>query len=206
MRLNVDLATAAMILALVLNGAAMPQAAMAEGGKVQAGEPVLVGERGPEVFVPGVPGSVLPKWKHGWGKDDLEETPGKTLAHVVKPSAWDRWLADLPESTNVEDWRTPVQRAEDNQLWRVSWDPTFENPYESYYAPGGAGYQPGVATPSGKTYVQFPPAPPENELTPSDEIYADWVKSKSQPAMKASTAPDWLRDQESQWLLKQKRK
>ena len=53
MRLNIDVATAAIILAQALNGAAMPQAAMAEGGKVQAGEPVLVGERGPEVFVPG---------------------------------------------------------------------------------------------------------------------------------------------------------
>jgi len=159
MRLNVDLATAAMILALVLNGGPMPQAAMAEGGKVKKGEPVLVGERWPEVFVPGVPGSAFPKWKHGH-IDRGQESPGGTLGHLVKPQAWDRWLADLPESKNIEDWRTPVQKAEDNQLWRVTWDPTYETPYEQ------------VAKP----LVQFPPAP------------------------MVSTAPDWLRDQEMQWV------
>jgi hypothetical protein len=163
MRLNVDLATAAMILALVLNGGLMPQAAMAGDSKVKKGEPVLVGESGPEVFVPGVPGTVFPKWKHGTG-DRQQEDAGYSLAHVVKPQAWDRWLADLPESKNVEDWRTPTQKAEDNQLWRLSWDPTYENPYEQFYSPGA---------PGGKPLVQFPPV---------------------------STTPDWLRDQETQWV------
>jgi hypothetical protein len=67
----------------VLNGGPMAQAAMAEGGHVRAGEPVLVGEHGPEVFVPGVPGSVLPKWKHGWGRDFDQETPGRTLGKAA---------------------------------------------------------------------------------------------------------------------------
>jgi hypothetical protein len=132
---------------------------MAEGGKVKKGEPVPVGENGPEVFVPGVPGSVFPKWKRGMG-DRQQEDAGYSLAHVVKPHAWDSWLADLPESKNIEDWRTPTQKAEDNQLWRVTWDPTYETPYEQFAKP----------------LVQFPPVPP------------------------VSTAPDWLRDQETQWV------
>lgn len=35
------------------------------GGPVRAGAPYLVGERGPELFVPGQSGTVMP---HGWGK------------------------------------------------------------------------------------------------------------------------------------------
>jgi hypothetical protein len=165
MRLNVDLATAAMILALVLNGGLMPQKAMAEGGNAKAGEPILVGERGAEVIVPQKQSTTIPipKWKHGMG-DRAQEDAGYSFAHIVKPEAWDRWLAGLPESKNVEDWRTPQQKIEDNNLWRVSWDPTFENPYEQFYAPGA---------PGGKPLVQFPPV---------------------------STTPDWLRDQETQWV------
>jgi hypothetical protein len=92
---------------------------------------------------------------------------GYTLAHVVRPAAWDRWLADLPESKNVEDWRTPEQKADDDRNWRVTWDPTFENPYEIYYAPGSPGFRPPVQLPS--------------------------------------TTPDWLKDQESQWLKANKK-
>jgi hypothetical protein len=51
MRPHVGIATAAMILAQVLAGGPMPQTAIAGGGRAQAGEPIL-GERGPEVFVP----------------------------------------------------------------------------------------------------------------------------------------------------------
>jgi hypothetical protein len=38
------------------------------------------------------------------------------IANVVKPDPWDAWFAGLPESTNVEDLRTPEQRALDNEL------------------------------------------------------------------------------------------
>jgi hypothetical protein len=167
MRLNVDLATAAMILALVLNGGPMPQAAMAAGGKAKAGEPTLVGERGPEVIVPQKPVTVLPKWKHGMG-DRAQEDAGESLAHIVKPGAWDRWLADLPESKNIEDRRTPQQKTEDNELWRVSWDPTFENPYEQFYSPGA---------PGGKSLVQFPPVSTTLDWLRDQET--QWVKTEA---------------------------
>jgi hypothetical protein len=32
---------------------------MAQGGRPGVGEPVLVGERGPEVFVPNMPGAIM---------------------------------------------------------------------------------------------------------------------------------------------------
>jgi hypothetical protein len=70
---------------------------MAEGGKVKKGEPVPVGENGPEVFVPGVPGSVFPKWKRGMG-DRQQEDAGYSLAHVVKPHAWIVGLLICPKA------------------------------------------------------------------------------------------------------------
>jgi hypothetical protein len=71
MRFNVDIATAAMILAQVLDGGPMPQAAMAEGGKAKVGEPLLVGERGPEVIVPAQASMVIPQ------APDLYRTGGR---------------------------------------------------------------------------------------------------------------------------------
>jgi hypothetical protein len=62
MRFNVDIATAALILAQVLSGGPMPETALAGGGRVPAGAPVLLGERGPEVFVPSTPGTVVPQF------------------------------------------------------------------------------------------------------------------------------------------------
>jgi hypothetical protein len=59
MRYGVDIATAAIILAQILSDAPMPEAAMAEGGHAQRHQPIVVGERGPEVFVPDVSGTVV---------------------------------------------------------------------------------------------------------------------------------------------------
>jgi phage-related minor tail protein len=40
---------------------------MAIGGPVQAGSPYMVGERGPEMFVPNQSGSIVPNKKMGGG-------------------------------------------------------------------------------------------------------------------------------------------
>jgi hypothetical protein len=50
--------------------------------------------------------------------ENAQMTPGMTLAHVVKPDAWDRWLADLPESEKAQDGRSQDQIDMDNLRWR----------------------------------------------------------------------------------------
>jgi hypothetical protein len=56
---GVNLSTALMLLQIMQQtGQAIP--AMQYGGSPQAGQPVLVGERGPEVFTPDVPGTIAP--------------------------------------------------------------------------------------------------------------------------------------------------
>ena len=123
MRLNIDIATAAMILAQVLANAPAPQAAMAGGGYPQAGEPVLVGERGPEVFIPNVPGAVVPQYAEpNFGL--ARELPGQEMPAISpKPEAWDRWLANAPESQNVEDRRSDDNRDMDDLRWRRAHEP-----------------------------------------------------------------------------------
>jgi hypothetical protein len=187
MQFKVPRATAAMILLAQMQGE--PMRAMAQGGFPNAGEPVIVGERGPEVFVPDVPGAIIPGpisrfgamtgdfypssraapapppppatapfWdlkagetltpppyvapndptqylrdvQEGKVPHDLQvilsthqQSPGFMLAPFVRAEAWDRWLAGLPESENVEDRRTP-EKAEgpDDPNWK-GWDPEF---------------------------------------------------------------------------------
>jgi hypothetical protein len=166
-RFRVSRAAAAMMLLASMQG--QPMRAMAQGGFPNAGEPVIVGERGPEVFVPNVPGEIIPgpmsrlgalsgdlsrtpslsaqlgygdipnappwgqlspdqQWQYlrrqsekQYPRDPMDffnpqETPGRTLGHLVKPELWDLWMEGLPESTNVEDLRTPEQRALDDEL------------------------------------------------------------------------------------------
>jgi hypothetical protein len=181
MRLNIDVATAAIILAQVLAGAPMPQAAMAEGGHAKRDQPSVVGERGPEVFVPDTSGTVVPAQPPAMTvlppgtpmKADPRLVPASATDYYdalernglrLNEGAWDRWLADLPESKNIEDSRTPEQKAIDDERWRLIWDPTLVRPAK-------------------KPLKQFPPAEPEAK----------------------STTPDWLKDQESQWLKANKK-
>jgi hypothetical protein len=122
MRPHVGIATAAMILAQVLAGGPMPQTAIAGGGRAQAGEPILVGERGPEVFVPSAPGTVLPAQPPAMTvlprgapmKADPRLVPASATDYwdalernglLLNESAWDRWLANAPMSENIEDRR-----------------------------------------------------------------------------------------------------
>jgi len=108
---GVDAVTAAIIL-MQMTG--QPMRAMAGGGYPQVGEPVLVGERGPEVFTPNVPGSIVPlppadprkegeqsqlerefgSWRKGfmgwgpeWGKEEDNPSPLPNRAPLPPPPA-----------------------------------------------------------------------------------------------------------------------
>ncbi len=52
---------------MVADGAGGLVAALADGGPVAAGQPYLVGERGPELFVPGISGGIVPNGAGGGG-------------------------------------------------------------------------------------------------------------------------------------------
>jgi hypothetical protein len=150
----------------------------AEGGRFMQNQPVLVGERGPELFVPNVPGTVVPQYAEprpmtdaeymrnpDWLRPptdpaailDAQRGTDTLVGPLVRPEAWDRWLANTPESENIEDQRSDDQRDMDQLRWRRAHAPK-------------------------KPLVQFPPA----------------------PAAK-STVPDWLKDQESQWLTRNRK-
>jgi hypothetical protein len=204
MRFRVPRAPAAMMLLAQMT--AQPMTARAQGGDAPAGSPVVVGERGPEVFVPQTPGTVVPlprsrppymrlprgimgedqqapmtpedrqmmglwprsevpsdtqwlkehpwwgaspvpgslgvslgyndipppghggpwKWNYGILFPGADYTPEERsapwtgspdmMAKLVRPGPWDEWLESRPESTNVEDLRTPEERKIDDDL------------------------------------------------------------------------------------------
>lgn len=140
-RFGVDMMTAAAIV-VASSMAGQPTQAMAEGGYPQAGQPVLVGEHGPEVFVPRQSGTVLPNPRDLPGQLGLGDIPppgrggpwdwdrvfipgneygyGPTaLGERVHPSAWDMWLRGLPESENIEDRRgTPGYSGQYRREWK----------------------------------------------------------------------------------------
>jgi hypothetical protein len=111
----------------------------------------VVGERGPEVFVPSVPGTVVPQYAEpNFGL--ARELPGQEMPAISpRVEAWDRWLANAPMTENIEDRRGDDQIDMDNIRWQRMYGPK-------------------------KALKQFPPAETK------------------------STFPDWLKDQESQWL------
>lgn len=82
---GVDIGTAALILRLFAMGESSdfePIRAMKDGGRPMANEAVLVGEDGPELFVPDVPGAIVPyvppigKGSKSWPKAPTPDYPG----------------------------------------------------------------------------------------------------------------------------------
>src|SRR5262249_25206381 len=181
----------------------------ADGDRTPQDRPILVGERGPEVFVPNTAGTVVPDWVKQkqweyaarqaqptselsslmptdaqlrqslalrnqpgayyapWNPRDNLTAPPSTdainaaseyaaqagvhaLSPLVKPEAWDRWLANAPMSEKIEDRRGPDATDMDEIRWRKWHEPK-------------------------KPLKQFPAA---------------------------STVPDWLKDQEKAWLTR----
>jgi hypothetical protein len=103
----------------------------AQGGRIPKGESILVGERGPEIFIPR--GMVISRY---YAEPDFgqvppgqewlayaQQSPGKTLGQFVRPEAWDRWLANSPESENVEDRRSLDNIDMDTLRWRRAHEP-----------------------------------------------------------------------------------
>src|SRR5262249_17264028 len=89
----------------------------AEGGQGPKGQPVLVGEQGPEAILPKQEAQIRPLRKvapNTWYR------PAEMPAVSPWVGPWDQWLADLPESKNIQDLRTPEQIADDNRSWRVT--------------------------------------------------------------------------------------
>jgi hypothetical protein len=81
MHLNVDLAAAAMILALVLNGGPMPQAAMAEGARRKLASPSLPASAGRKCSSQACP---APSFRSGGAA-------GTTGARKLPAELWDPW-------------------------------------------------------------------------------------------------------------------
>jgi hypothetical protein len=108
---------------------------MADGGRPYPAEPVVVGESGPELFVPDRPGTVLPQpyyespkakpgEEHNWVDNYWERQPGDTdipgeMPNVpVRSEAWGAWINHLFERwENIEDRRTPEQIQADEAMW-----------------------------------------------------------------------------------------
>jgi hypothetical protein len=137
------------------------QLAAAEGDRAYQDRPKHVGERGPEAFVPSVPGTVVPRYSDPASQDFgvYRERPGQEMPAIgPRPEAWDRWLANAPESENIEDRRGPDATDMDEIRWRRAHEPK-------------------------KPLKQFPPAETDAKRT----------------------VPDWLKDQESQWLKANKK-
>jgi hypothetical protein len=58
----------------------------AEGGPVSAGVPYIVGERGPEWFVPGQSGGIIPNGAKGGGSQPIVINISNTVGEIVTPS------------------------------------------------------------------------------------------------------------------------
>jgi hypothetical protein len=122
---SIDMQTALLIL-LSLQG-------IADGGRPQKDQPVLVGEHGPELFVPDWPGTVVPQradprpppmtvlppntkmqaaddQRPGYGSEVLLDAANSGKIKL-NSKAFGDWLADLPESENVEDLRPEIVAA-----------------------------------------------------------------------------------------------
>jgi hypothetical protein len=81
----------------------------------------IVGERGPEVFIPDVPGTIAPPMKVSPAGTPMQADPYfspaddsdyyKSLQRYglrLNDAAWDAWLESRPESTNIEFWDPPI--------------------------------------------------------------------------------------------------
>jgi len=90
----------------------------ADGGRTPQDRPILVGERGPEVFVPSTPGTVVPQYAEpNFGI--ARELPGQQMPAISpRVDAWDRWLANAPMSENIQDRRGPDATDMDIIRWR----------------------------------------------------------------------------------------
>ena|SRR5262249_7115718 len=94
---------------------------MQYGGRPLGGEPVIVGERGPELFVPDRSGTVYPAppaSDDGWAradallrqadermKNDVPYADEWLVGNKFNDAAFADWLANAPESENIEDRR-----------------------------------------------------------------------------------------------------
>ncbi len=123
---------------------------MKKGGHPQQNEPVVVGEQGPEIFVPAEPGTIVPSHRPDTAYSPLStpenpppdprappmakrgtyeiarpnipgEMPGTSMGLAPRVGAWDQWLANLPESKNVQDLRTPQEKEQDFGSWKRSY-------------------------------------------------------------------------------------
>jgi hypothetical protein len=217
MRFNVDLATAALIFAQVLAGGPMPEAAMAGGGHARAGEPVLVGERGPEVFVPSVPGTVIPDWvkQKQWEYAARQAQPTGELNGLVPTDAQlarSLALRDQP-GAYYEPWQ-PWQR----DVVSKDWPTDFINAQLGDAHKGGVHALSPFVQPEGwdRWLASAPESQNIEDRRDLDAIDMDnirWQRAHAPkkplkqfpPAAEASShLPDWLKDQESQWIKARK--
>ena len=127
---GVTLAVAAMMLANMMQqqGQALP--AMAGGGRPTG--PTIVGEQGPEVFVPDVPGSIVPMAQGGWSPWSTQNTysPIKRGEFEPPPQMTPEQMRRYERRTGGS---TPLGWLEKSgrQINPEAWDALYENLPES---------------------------------------------------------------------------
>jgi hypothetical protein len=182
---------------------------MADGGRPYPAEPVIVGERGPEVFVPDRPGTVLsqaylaePTPDEIRARRDAYSNAAKEynekireLARLQEPpripirdEAWDRWLATAPESESIEDRRSEEEKQWTDDYWRrMGWGPD--------------GIVPAPNRPESENIVQFPPAvsqPSQSDLeiqaakdAAAQRLHNEWSRQREE---RIKRGDEWLRN------------
>jgi hypothetical protein len=126
---GVDLATALTILQTML-ATGQPIPAMQYGGSPQAGQSVLVGERGPEVFTPDVPGTIAPM-EQNLGLSDILTRKNLSTFHPLDPERNYPPAVPSPQRLNPKALEKPYFDPGPVRFSQAAWDAWVEGLPES---------------------------------------------------------------------------
>jgi hypothetical protein len=102
---GVDPRTALAILMMMQQSGRAPTP-MQAGGQFDAGQSILVGENGPEIITPSIPGSIAPTRPPLMRPIQPQPEEGYGPQVRINPERWDAWLKSLPQRwEHIEDRR-----------------------------------------------------------------------------------------------------